>query len=236
MSENLRRDVFVVVPCYNAGDRLRGVVARLKDVVDHVILVDDGSTDGAAQALRYEVSAVVTIDYNMGKGHALLIGFQSAVHNAQMRCVVTLDADGQHDPAEIPKLYEAFVREKADLVIGARQFGGEHVPWRSWFGNELTAFLVRVLLGKRIPDTQSGFRLHSRRFLESAVKDVEGGRYETEMEIVVKAVRGGWRLVSVPIETIYEPGNVSSHFNKVRDSWRIYRRLLQSLGKHTLTK
>ena len=85
--------------------------------------------------------------------------------------------------------------------------------------------VTRLLLGRKIPDTQSGFRLHSRRFLEVVVQDVAGGRYETEMEILVKAVLGGYEVVSVPIRTIYERGNPSSHFRRMRDSWRVWRAL-----------
>ena len=96
----------------------------------------------------------------------------------------------------------------------------------------------RPLLRQPIPDTQSGYRIHSRRFVEDVLATIPGGRYETEMAILVKAAREGYRLVSEPIRTIYEEGNRSSHFNRLRDSYRIYRTFLLSAfrpartGKH----
>jgi len=80
-----------------------------------------------------------------------------------------------------------------------------------------------------VPDTQSGYRLHGRRFLQNVLPTLAGGRYETEMELLVRAVRGGYRVVASPIRTIYEEGNASSHFGKVRDSARIYARLFRTV-------
>ncbi len=85
--------------------------------------------------------------------------------------------------------------------------------------------LTGLLLGQRLPDTQSGFRLHSSKFVDAILEEVPGGRYETEMEILVRAVRGGFKVVPLPIQTIYETGNASSHFSVLRDSFLIYRKL-----------
>ena len=215
----------VIIPCYNAGQRLRPVVEKALKYAPAVVVVDDGSTDGAVAGVRDLPVEVVALPENRGKGHAMKTGFRAVLQRSEMTCAGIVDADGQHDPAELPRLYEAFAREDADLVIGCRAFRGRHVPWRNWFGNKLTILLTKLLLGKHIPDTQSGYRLHSRRLLEGILEKVEGGRYETEMEILVYAVRGGYRVVPVEIRTIYEQGNPSSHFNKVKDSYRIYKRL-----------
>ena len=115
------------------------------------------------------------------------------------------------------------------MVIGSRVFDRKDIPWRSRFGNKFTAGLTAALLGRRLPDTQSGYRIHSRALAEAVVKDVPGGRYEVEMDILVKAVREGYRVVPVSIATIYEEGNPSSHFNKLRDSYLIYSRLFQAV-------
>ena len=215
----------VVVPCYNAGPGVVSVIERILTFMPNVIVVDDGSTDGAAGLLRGMPIRLIQFGHNMGKGAAILAGFKAALETPEVDCVAILDADGQHDPNEIMRLYGMFQACQADLVIGAREFGQHHVPWLSWLGNTLTSAVTRLLLGRKIPDTQSGFRLHSRRFLEVVVQDVAGGRYETEMEILVKAVLGGYEVVSVPIRTIYERGNPSSHFRRMRDSWRVWRAL-----------
>ncbi|MBI3117071.1 MAG: glycosyltransferase family 2 protein, partial [Candidatus Hydrogenedentes bacterium] len=174
---------------------------------------------------------LVSLGTNRGKGHALLAGFRKALEWEGVRAVAVLDADGQHNPSELPRLYEAFQRDDASLVIGARQFDQGHVPWRSRFGNTLTVRLTGLLLGRRLPDTQCGFRLLARPFVQEVLGSVAGGRYETEMEIVVKAIREGYTVSSVPIATIYEAGNVSSHFHKVRDSFLIYTRLLRACAR-----
>lgn len=215
----------VVVPCYNAGARVRPVAEGLLELVDRVLVVDDGSTDGSIESLEGLPVRIVALPRNQGKGFAMLEGFRAALENPDITCVAIVDADGQHDPKEIPALFDTFLREDADLVIGSRTFDLEQVPWRSRLGNELTALLTGLLLRRKVPDTQSGFRLHSRRFLEDVLATVHAGRYETEMEILVKAVRQGYTFVPAPIATIYEEGNPSSHFSKLRDSFRIYRRL-----------
>ncbi len=221
----LRAETAIVVPCYNPGFRLRSVIERAVARVDHVIVVNDGSTDDALATIHDLPARVIAFPENRGKGFALLAGFRAALDLAGVTCVTVVDADGQHDPGDLPSLYAAFRQRNADLVIGARTFDKRAVPWRSRFGNKVTVSATAWLLGQRIPDTQSGFRLHARPFLESVVLSIPGGRYETEMAILIKAIRERRTIVSVPIRTIYETGNPSSHFHKLRDSYRIYRTL-----------
>jgi len=218
----------VVVPCYNAGPRLRLVLEKALRHTPHVIVVDDGSSDGAVEAVRDLEVHAISLRPNQGKGVALIAGFRAALEMPGIEHVCVIDADGQHDPAELPSLVNTCETQHADLVIGTRAFDLPQVPWRSRFGNKLTAALASKLLGAAVVDTQSGYRLHSRRFAEAIVRDISGGRYETEMEILIKAVREGFVIVGVPIATVYEPGNPSSHFHKLRDSWRIYSRLFHA--------
>lgn len=231
----MRAYLAAVVPCYNAGGRVRAVVQGLEALLDRVYVVDDGSTDGSAQSVDDLGATVVTFPENRGKGFAMLAGFEAALEDPAIQAVVILDADGQHDPNELPHLFEVFLATQADLLIGARTFERAETPWASWLGNSLTALLTRVLLRQTIPDTQSGYRIHSRRFLEDLLESVPGGRYETEMAVLIKAARENYRLVSEPIQTIYEEGNRSSHFNKVRDSVRIYRTFFRNALKRTQT-
>jgi glycosyltransferase involved in cell wall biosynthesis len=228
----MRQVLAAVVPCYNVGERVRPVVERLTELSDHVFLVDDGSTDGAVEGLRDLPAHIIVLQENRGKGNAMLQGFRAALELPQVTHVAIVDADGQHDPSELPRLFEAVANGGADFVIGSRSFGMGHVPLRSRLGNQLTALITRILLKRPVPDTQSGYRLHSRRLLEDVLANVSGGRYETEMEILVLAVRKGYKVASVPIKTIYEEGNPASHFNKLKDSFRIYRSLFRAVGKH----
>lgn len=229
--ETLRTQLTVLIPCYNAGSRVLDVVQRTLPHVQRVIVVDDGCTDGCIDALRALPVEILPMSRNCGKGHALIAGFRRALEHPDTLAIAVIDADGQHNPAELPGLWDAFQREQPSLLIGARQFTGGHVPLRSRFGNILTARLTRLLLGARLPDTQCGYRILARPFAEEVVRSVPGGRYETEMEIIVKAIRGPWRIASAPIATLYETGNASSHFHKVRDSFLIYSRLLRAAVK-----
>lgn len=221
----MRKRLAAVVPCYNAGARVEPVVRSLLAQLDHVVVVDDGSTDGATAPLQALGASVIRFPENKGKGFAMLAGFRAALAAESVTGVVIVDADGQHDASELVNLWDTFARDNADLVIGTRTFDGKEVPLRSKVGNKFTAMTTRVLIGAAISDTQSGFRIHSRRFLEDMLKTIRGGRYETEMEILVNAARGGYKIAASPIRTIYEIGNPTSHFNKYRDSWRVMRKL-----------
>jgi glycosyltransferase involved in cell wall biosynthesis len=221
-------DITAIIPCYNAGDRVRPVALGVLSELPRLIIVDDGSTDTSIDSLRDLPVNIVTLSPNRGKGHALLAGIQRALQDPQCACICLLDADGQHNPEEIPRLYQAFRESGADLVIGARVFSGGHIPLRSRFGNKVTILATALLLRHRLPDTQCGFRLLSRAFAERVLEAVEGGRYETEMAIIALALRERHTIVSVPISTIYEQGNVSSHFRKFQDSYRIYARLVRA--------
>lgn len=227
MSEPTLSGLAAIVPCYNAGPRLEQVIRKLVQHVERVIVIDDGSTDACIDPIRDMPVHVETLSSNHGKGYALLKGYAIALQDENITCVASLDADGQHDSEELPRLYEAFVTQQADFLIGAREFDGSQVPWRSRFGNTITVSVVAKILGRRLPDTQSGFRLLSRRFLDAMLPKVKGGRYETEMELLGRAIREDFHVVSVPIQTIYEEGNASSHFRKIHDSVRIYRTLFR---------
>jgi glycosyltransferase involved in cell wall biosynthesis len=229
--QTLRKEVCVIVPCYNAGPRLFPVVQSIRAVVENILVVDDGSTDGAPQECA-GLAEIIGFPTNRGKGHALMEGFRHILEKTDWTYAAVLDADGQHDPSELPHLLQSAFDHEADLIIGARAFVGPDVPIVSRIGNVLTIWMAGLLLGRRINDTQSGFRLHSRRLLEDIVEHAAPGRYETEMEILVLAACQGYAIHEEPIRTIYERGNPSSHFDRIGDSWRVWRRLFQARLRH----
>lgn len=219
----------VIVPCYNAGHRVMPVLERLAALGYPTLVVDDGSTDdGLAQAQRLSGVQLHRLPQNLGKGHALIQGLKLALESPDLNAIALLDADGQHDPDELPRMLAAFTAEEADLLIGQRVFEGREVPWASRFGNQVTLRFTSWLVGRSLPDTQCGYRILSPPFARAVLASVPGGRYETEMEILLKAVKENWKLAFIPIATRYETGNQSSHFRKFRDSLRIYLRILRA--------
>lgn len=235
-TEALRTRAVVIVPCYNAGQRVRPTLDRLLAVADRVVVVDDGSTDGCTKGLESLPLSMITLPRNLGKGHALIAGIRHALTQTDVDVVALLDADGQHDPSELPALYAAHREHEADLLVGARRLDRSKTPWRSRFGNQVTAWVSRHLFKCPLTDTQCGYRLLSPRFAADFITSVPGGRYETEMLMLLFAIRGGYRLASAPVTTLYEPGNRSSHFRKVRDSLRIYAALFRTLTGRGLTR
>lgn len=208
--------VVCVVPAFNAEPTIATVVSGLRATIPHafIAVVDDGSVDGTYGAARPVADLTVRLGRNCGKGAALRAGFRVAAE----RCadiVMTIDADGQHDPRYAPALVEAL--SNADVAIGARGRCGS-MPAGRRLTNRLSAAAVAHCIGRDVADAQSGFRA-MRSHLMDQVRP-RGDRYEFETEFLILAGRMGARITFVPIPTMYA-ANIPSHFRPVRDSARI---------------
>ncbi len=195
--------ISVIIPAYNEERRLPGVLEKIPDFVDEVIVVDDGSADGTYDAARAFAERdprikAIRLEKNCGKGCAMREG----VKNSTGDVVVFMDADGQHRPEEIIKLAEPIVDGEADMVIGARKVeeAGKR-PLHRRLSNIITTRLIRLKLRTYVYDTQSGFRAYSRDFLPGIKSD----RYEVETEMLLKAAKMGARIKEVAVELIYDP-------------------------------
>jgi LmbE family N-acetylglucosaminyl deacetylase len=223
--------VCCVIPCYNVDPLCETVVREAAARADYVIAVDDGSTDGTGGILR-RIQAesggrvrVISFPTNEGKGVALIKGFRFAIKELPFEVLITIDGDGQHRPCDIPRLVRAWREKGAALVIGERdQFG--RMPLRSRVGNTVTSALLRRLYARSPRDTQSGFRALDRSFVAEILRLIEGRRYETELQVLLLALRHRRTICTVPIQTLYLNGNRSSHFRPILDSLRIYWVLL----------
>ncbi len=221
-------NVVALIPAYNESATIAGVILKTKAHLP-VLVVDDGSDDGTAISARRSGANVVEHEANQGKGAALRTGLRWAVAEGY-EAVVTLDADGQHDPLEIPHFLAAFRHQGADLVIGRRRFR-EMPPLRrvsNWVGRHTFSWIM----GQSIPDNQSGYRLISRPLIETLLLSHEQG-FEFEVEMITICVEQNFRLAWVPIRTIY--GDETSHINPLRHTlnflrllWRTHRRLHKS--------
>ena len=225
--------VVAVVPCFDVASTCAAVVTEVARHVDRVIAVDDGSRDGTGEALATAAAAsagriqVLVHAQNEGKGVALLTAFRHALADAPFDVLVTIDGDGQHDPARIPAVAAA-CHAGAPLAIGTRTLF-HSMPARSRFGNSLTTALLRLLRPRCPPDTQSGFRALSHPFVERVVREVPAGRYETEMGVLLLALDARARIATVPIPTLYVDRNAASHFRPLVDGLRVYRSLAGAL-------
>ncbi|OGZ02435.1 MAG: hypothetical protein A2430_02065 [Candidatus Liptonbacteria bacterium RIFOXYC1_FULL_36_8] len=218
-----------VIPAYNPGVSVKKAVEATLIHTEAVILVDDGS-DGENKVFfeeweNHKRVFIVKHEKNLGKGHALFSGFKEAL-NLSFDYLVTLDSDGQHNPEEIRSFKDFLEKgEKADLVVGERNFS--LMPWKSRIGNVFTAKIFGMFFGNEVSDTQSGFRVISREFIEDILKEVNPGRYETEMNILTRAFQSGRKVGGVKIETIYIEKNKNSKFNPVADSISVLGRFVK---------
>ncbi len=221
----------VLIPAYNEAATLRPLVERVLAVSPRVIVVDDGSTDGTAATLAGLPVTVLVHKRNLGKGASLWRGFVHALAQGANR-VVTLDGDGQHDPADIVRLLAAADRHPRRIVIGARLHDRQNFPKPRFYANQFARFWIAWAAGDPIADSQSGFRVYPASFLaQVSHADVRGVRFVFESEILIEAGERGVRSVAVPIPGIYPPAARRSHFRPVVDIAQIVvmvaRRLLR---------
>lgn len=208
----------IVIPALDAGASVAGVVKASLAYLPDVIVVNDGSTDSTAKAAAEAGATVLHHPRNLGKGAALKTGFRYALENG-FGAVVTVDADGQHLPSEIPKFLRAFRETGADLIIGDRShlFGGMLPRRRN--ANMFSAWAISECAGTRVGDSQSGFRLYS----ASLIRDVtiRANGFAAESEIIVRAGRLGRNVLSIPIQLGFVNGISTSHYRPLLDTLRI---------------
>src|SRR5438094_10063281 len=210
------RAVAVVIPAYQAAATIAEVVSRTSRAVPGATgyVVDDGSTDGTSGAGRGQGAAVLVHPRNRGKGAALATGIAAALEGGA-EVIVTLDADGQHPPEEIPRLAAPVLSGEADLALGARARTGA-MPWGRRCTNWLSAALASRIGGVAVPDAQTGFRALSRGIAE-AIRPTER-RYDYETAFLLAALARGHRVGAAPPPTVYD--GRPSHFRPWADTWR----------------
>lgn len=215
--------IAAAIPAYEAAASVGSVVSRTLAVIPHVLVVDDGSHDGTAEAALQAGAEVHVLPANLGKGAALRAAF-GILFSRGSTAVVTLDADGQHLPEEIPGLLAA--ASGADLVLGTRDhLFGEMGSVRR-FSNRLSSRAISLLAGRPISDVQTGFRLYTPGLIQRT--GFPESRFEAESAVVVRAVRLGMRVVTTPIRLGFADGRATSHFRPIRDSLRIASAVIQA--------
>ena len=216
----------VIIPSFNVETTIAEVIHRISQFVDlaDIIVVDDGSADRTGTAARKAGAIVLQNSINRGKGYSLKRGFCYAIENGY-EAVITIDGDLQHNPDEIPKFLTSFYSTDADIILGDRTGDFSTMPRDRQFSNKMTSLVISILTGKRVRDSQSGYRLIKTDVLKKI--NLVSNRYETESELLVKSLLSGFKITHVPIRTIYNDG--VSHIHRFKDTVRFVFVVLISL-------
>jgi glycosyltransferase involved in cell wall biosynthesis len=212
-----RTTVAAVIPAYLEEKHIADVVRRTRQQLDHVAVIDDGSTDATAESARNTGAEVIVHPQNRGKGESIKTGLRHWL-DRNFAYVVTLDGDGQHRPEEIERFLAA-ASTGAELLVGTRMTNVREMPLLRRAVNRYMSNKISRLCGQPIPDTQCGFRMVHR----DLIPDLLGGadRFEYETEMLILASRKGCRIESVPITTVYSDEVSSIH--PVRDTIRFFK-------------
>ena len=210
-----------LIPAFRAADSITAVVEGTRRVLPLVLVVDDGSGDDTAARAAAAGAEVIRHPVNRGKGAALVTGFEALASRGVTRAI-TLDADGQHLPEEIPVLLAAADRALGAIVVGERRKEQFEIRRAALFGNWVADKMMRRIAGRRLPDTQSGFRVYP--VAATLALGAAGVRYDFETEILLRAARSGMDVVGVPVEVYYPPvAERISHYRPWVDTLRIIR-------------
>jgi len=209
--------ILALIPAYEAAKTVGQVVRTTRRFVPQVLVVDDGSSDRTGAEAAAAGAEVLRFAHNRGKGAALRAGFARLLE-AGGSAVITLDADGQHDPSEIPRFLACWQETAAGIVIGSRTRSYQDMTALRRFGNRFSRFAVSYYAGVPVDDPQSGFRLYDASVLRRIV--LRGVRYEMESEIIVEAARSGFPIASIDIRLAIADGTATSHFRPWRDTAR----------------
>jgi len=215
------------VPAYNAATHIEEVLASIKRYIPprNIIVVDDGSTDDTASVAERSGVLVVRHEVNRGKGGAIRTAVERLSTLSDIDAVVMLDADGQHDPQEIPRFAEEFMKGTTDIIVGNRMAARGAMPAIRVLTNRLTSAIVSLRAGQRIPDSQNGYRLVRASLIRRL--DLVTSRYEIDSELIIKACHAGGRASSIPVSTIY--GSEKSAIRPFHDSIRFIALVMRSL-------
>ncbi|MBU2541156.1 MAG: glycosyltransferase family 2 protein [Candidatus Omnitrophica bacterium] len=213
-------NICAVIPSYNAKRTIKPIISALKKINIKVIVVDDGSTDKTEEIAKEEGAIVLRHRKNEGKGAALRNGFNYVISNTDCDAIITLDSDGQHDPESIPSFITlAYSDEKIGVVVGNRMNHAKNMPRIRILTNKFMSWAISKLCRQEIPDSQCGFRLVKCHVLKNI--KLMTSNFEVESETLIRASRLGYKIASMPIESIYSR-KIISKINPIIDTCRFF--------------
>ena len=214
-------EVCVVIPTYNHAPFLEGVIKDCLQYPIHIIMVNDGSTDDTLSIIdRYKTKiTLVSYEKNKGKGYALKQGAKKAKESGY-KAIITIDSDGQHFASNIETLVNAALKNPDDIIVGSRGLKHKNMPKKNSFANKFANFWFGIQTFQKTPDTQSGFRYYPLKCFQGKIWFTN--RYNFELEIMVRNVWNGIKIIPVPIQVYYAPTEERiTHFKPSLDFFRI---------------
>lgn len=224
LGQQLRMNICVVIPTYNEANAIGNVINQVRARNLDLLIIDDGSTDNTYEIAQSSGVKVLKNLKNQGKGAALIRGFEFALNN-NYDAVITMDGDGQHLADDIPLFIGACENSKSAIIVGNRMKETKSMPLIRILTNKSMSWLISLVAGQIIPDTQCGFRLIKKEVLTKT--RFRSNNFEIESEILIKASRAGFKIDSIPIKTVY--GKEKSRINPILDSLRFIVFILKEL-------
>jgi glycosyltransferase involved in cell wall biosynthesis len=226
--------IAVVIPAYNEAATVRQLASRVLDRVSLLVVVDDGSTDATGESLDGLTLTLLRNERNAGKSVSIHRGIARAIAAGCER-IITMDADGQHLPEDVPRLLEAAERFPTRIIVGARLRNRAKAPAMRRFANHFADFWISWAAGHPVRDSQSGLRLYpSVLFTQVDTQPREGAGFVFESEILIDAAATGVLTESIDIDTIYLPDRRPSHYRPAADTWAITRMVAGKLLRRGL--
>ncbi|MCK5313224.1 MAG: DUF2062 domain-containing protein [Desulfobacteraceae bacterium] len=212
--------IWCVIPVYNNAETIKNIVEQCAGYIDNILVIDDGSNDiDIIELLKDTDVRIIQHDKNKGKGAALLTAL-NFVKKKDALAMITIDADGQHLPSDIPKFLNQIEKNPDSLHIGIRNFNQSSIPESSRFGRKFSNMWFKIETGKECKDTQSGFRAYPVKLISQL--NLYGSFFDFEIEVIARASWAQIPINEINISVIYDPPEKRvSHFNKIKDNVRI---------------
>lgn len=215
--------IWAIIPAYNEAKDLGSFLSEIKEKNLSILVIDDGSTDNTYQVAKKHADLVIKNQINFGKGLALRKGIDYLIDNKYFDYLITMDADGQHSPADLDKFIQE-AKQGSGFVIGNRMENPKGMPKTRIITNKFMSWLISKIAKQNIPDSQCGYRLIKKEIIESLT--IKTKKFEIESEMLLNASQLGYPIKSIPIKSIYHK-NVSSKIKPASDTFRFIKFILR---------
>ncbi len=213
-------NICAIIPTYNNGSTLEQVIIGVKEFIQNIIVVIDGSNDNTLEVVnKFDSIEIIRFERNKGKGIALRAGFKKAI-SLGFDYAITIDSDGQHFPEDIPEFIKTIEKNPDSLIIGSRNISAEGMPSKNTFANKFSNFWFWAETNQKLPDTQSGFRLYPIKLYKNTRYFTS--KFEFEIEVLVRSAWSNITIIPIPIKIFYAPKEERiTHFRPLPDFTRI---------------